>query len=301
MLRMDLSTLNDLQLLEIEMDLLWGAQAGPELVLAHVREGVRSRLGTHAPPEFARALAAEIDGAQPVVDSNTPPPQVERWRILLEDALGAAVRLAPGFGPSYVIHPDVTFRATTELVRSDANDLAALRTANPGKWGADEWHLLLDGHLGPWVMPGTARHGERIVSICHTSASNARAAEAGVWTHPEFRGHGHAAATTAEWAALLRPGGRVLFYTTSRTNRASQRVAARLDLYRVAEGAPTARTETSICEIQVGRGRQHQWRPPGSRRQPPVEAYSRAAWNASTSPQVDYRQSIGQKALNRCS
>ena len=145
-----------------------------------------------------------------MVNSNTPPPQLERWRILLEDALGAAVRVAPGSGPSYVIHPDVTFRASAELVRSDANDLTALRRANPGK-GADEWHRLLDAHLGPWVM---ATHGERILSICHTPASKARAAEAGVWTHPEFRGHGHAAATTAELAALLRPGGRVLFYST---------------------------------------------------------------------------------------
>jgi len=223
-------TLSDLQLLEIEMDLLWGAQGGPELVLSCAREGVRVRLCKHVPTELARALAAEIDDAQPVVDSNTPTPQLERWRILLEDALGAAVRLAPGSGPSYVIHPDVTSRASAELVRSDANDLAALRGANPGNWGADEWHRLLDGHLGPWVM---ARHGERILSICHTPASNARAAEAGVWTHPEFRGQGHAAATTAEWAALLRPGGRVLFYSTSRTNRASQRVAARLGLRRI--------------------------------------------------------------------
>ena len=110
--RQDMLTLNDLELLEIEMDLLWGAQAGPELVIACAREGVRVRLGKHVPPELGRALAAEIDGAQPSMDSNTPPPQLERWRILLEDALGAAVRLAPGSGPSYVIHPDVTFRAT---------------------------------------------------------------------------------------------------------------------------------------------------------------------------------------------
>src|SRR5436190_335406 len=60
----DMPMLDDLQLLELEMDLLWGAQAGPELVLACAREGVRARLGNHVPPELARALAAEIDGAQ---------------------------------------------------------------------------------------------------------------------------------------------------------------------------------------------------------------------------------------------
>src|SRR6266545_4690361 len=132
----DALTLDDLQLLGIEMDLLWGAQAGPELVLACAREGLRLRLGNHVPPELARALAAEIDGAQPVVDSSVPPPQLERWRMLLEDELGGAVRLAPGSGPSYVIHPSVSFRASADLVRSDANDLAALRRSNPGNWGA---------------------------------------------------------------------------------------------------------------------------------------------------------------------
>jgi hypothetical protein len=63
--------------------------------------------------------------------------------------------------------------------------------------------------------------------------SNSIAGEAGVWTHPDFRGQGHAAATTAEWAALMRPTDRLLFYSTSRTNRASQRVAAHLGLRRI--------------------------------------------------------------------
>lgn len=75
-----------------------------------------------------------------------------------------------------------------------------------------------------------ALHRERVISICHMPVSNAAAAEAGTWTHPEFRGRGHASATTAEWAALQRPSGRLLFYSTSFTNRSSQSVAARLNL-----------------------------------------------------------------------
>ena len=72
-----------------------------------------------------------------------------------------------------------------------------------------------------------------VVSICHTPVANARAAEAGTWTRAEFRGRGLAAACTAEWARLLRPSGRLLFYSTSRSNRSSQRVAARLRLRRL--------------------------------------------------------------------
>lgn len=78
-----------------------------------------------------------------------------------------------------------------------------------------------------------AMHGDQLMSICHTLVANVTAAEAGVRTHPDFRGQGHAAAVTAEWAALMRRTGKLLFYGTSRTNGSSQRVAARLGLRHV--------------------------------------------------------------------
>ena len=223
--------LSDVELLQLEMDLRWGSEAGPELVLACARDGVHARIGKQVPPEVARILAAEIENsASPGEDRAAPPPQLERSRVVLEDALGSAVRLALGSGPSYVIEPGVSFRPTAQLVRSDSGDKGPLRAANPGNWGADEWQDLLDGRLGPWVM---ATHRDQIISICHTPVANASAADAGVWTHPDFRGQGHAPATTAEWAALMRPTGRLLFYSTSRNNRASQSVAARLSLRRI--------------------------------------------------------------------
>jgi RimJ/RimL family protein N-acetyltransferase len=223
--------LSDLELLQVEMDLLWGSTAGPELVLARTRDGVRARIAERVPSEVARALGAEIDdNVSQSEDLAAPPPQLERCRVLLEDALGAAVRLTPGSGPSYLLEPRVSFRTTTELITSENDGRARLRGANPGNWGADEWQDLLDGGLGAWVM---AIHGERVISICHSPVANASAADAGVWTHPEFRGQGHAAAVAAAWAALMRASGRVLFYSTSRTNRSSQRVAARLGLRRI--------------------------------------------------------------------
>jgi hypothetical protein len=108
-----------------------------------------------------------------------PPKQLERWRVVLEEALDAAVRLAPGSGPSCLIEPGVSFRTNAELVTSDTYDPWPLRGANPGNWAAGEWQELLDGRLGPWVM---ARHGERVISICHTALLNDHAAEVGVWT-----------------------------------------------------------------------------------------------------------------------
>src|SRR5260370_15207549 len=115
--------LSELELLEIEMDLVWGSEAGPELVLACARDGVRARIGEQVPPEVARTVAAQIEeGASPIEDSGTPLPQLERSRVALEDALGAAVRLAPGSGPSYLIEPGVSFRATAGLIRCDRGD-----------------------------------------------------------------------------------------------------------------------------------------------------------------------------------
>jgi predicted GNAT family acetyltransferase len=71
----------------------------------------------------------------------------------------------------------------------------------------------------------------RMVSLCHCSRLTDQAAEAGVWTDPEHRGQGLAASVTAAWATLLAASGRRLFYSTSKDNRSSQQVAARLGLH----------------------------------------------------------------------
>ena len=222
---------SDLELLQIEIDTLWPSDArgrirGPDLVLACSSTGIAAALGTSVPDELAAALAMAVTESVPPGDLSTPPPILEVCRQALEARLGP-VALLPASGPSYVIPETVAFRSEVTLVRSDSTDVAPLRGANPGNWEVQEWEQLLDGRLGPWVM---ATHAGEVISICHTPRHTARAAEAGTWTRPDFRGRGHAAATTVAWAALLRPSGRHLFYSTSRSNISSQRVAARLAL-----------------------------------------------------------------------
>jgi GNAT superfamily N-acetyltransferase len=127
------------------------------------------------------------------------------------------------------------------MARSDAAPDAALRGLNPGNWAPDEWDDLLDGVLGPWAM---AVVDGRAASICHTPLPmTARAAECGVWTDPAYRGRGYAAAVTAAWADILQPSRRALFYSTDAGNRASQRVAARLQLRPLGWTWRLARTE----------------------------------------------------------
>lgn len=181
------------------------------------------------PDDLAAALIDAFDAAPG--EPGEPPPALERCRQLLS-AGGRAV-VATG-GPSYVFR-DARFASTARIVRcdevgADAALLAALRAANPGNWEPVEWVELLDGRLGPWTM-ALDGDGPLVASICHTPGPLApRAAECGVWTRPERRGLGHAAATAAAWAEVLRPSGRTLFYSTEADNRSSQRVAGRLGL-----------------------------------------------------------------------
>ena len=133
-----------------------------------------------------------------------------------------------GDGPSFLIEEGTRFSSPVRIERSDGAGRDALRRANPGNWQPVEWNELVDGSLGPWTM---ALEGERVVSICHTPGPlGPRGAECGVWTDAAFRGRGLAAAVTAEWAALLRPSGRHLFYGTDAENLSSQRVTQRLGL-----------------------------------------------------------------------
>ena len=109
--------LSDLELLEIEMDLLWGSKAGPELVLARTRNGVRARIAERVPSEVARALGAEIDdNVSQSEDLAAPPPQLERCRVVLEDGLGAA-------GPAHArVRAQLPARVPRELSDNDGTD-----------------------------------------------------------------------------------------------------------------------------------------------------------------------------------
>ncbi|RCV50850.1 GNAT family N-acetyltransferase, partial [Marinitenerispora sediminis] len=125
-------------------------------------------------------------------------------------------RLAlPGPAPLPVI-------ASTADGQSAAQDLV-----RPGNWQPGEWSELVNGRMGEWAM---AVHGREPVSICFTPASNASAAEAGIWTRPDFRGRHLAPAVVAAWARRERRDRAVLFYSTTADNHASQSVARALGL-----------------------------------------------------------------------
>jgi len=224
--------LTDLELLEIQAEMAMdgrGRLAGVcGVTIGATGDGQILFVGGDVPDPLAAALV-EAAGASPRAGvPDREPPALVACRAILEPVCAP---LALEAGPSYVFASPARAEMRIEIARSDTSRGERLRHLNPGNWEPDEWDELLSGALGPWAM---AVLDGRIVSICHTPRRmTERAAECGVWTHPDYRGRGYAAAVTATWAEVLRPSGRHLFYSTDAGNLSSQRVAARLGLRQI--------------------------------------------------------------------
>ena len=222
--------MSDADLLRIEMQTLWGEDAygrfnrPPHVVLlaaathgrAYVSEGLPQDL-TQQLQEFTRCVPATPEPSE-------PPPCLDRCR----EALGILGAVEQTSGPSYLIPEGTQYPHSATILRSDQHRPEPLRDLRPSRWWEpDEWDDLLQGRIGPWAIMLEDR---KIIAVCHTPRATGRGAEAGVWTHPDHRGRGHAAAVTASWASTPIREDRVLFYSTSAGNKSSRRVAERLAL-----------------------------------------------------------------------
>lgn len=223
-------------LVRAQVETLWGTDARGRLghpahhaVLAVPGGGAQLWAGGHIPDGLAARLAAVPlpDGAEP---GEEPPDAVLRCRELLERELGA-VELS--CVPSHLVPAGVRAAGAAapggeagQVVRYDDPGAGRLPLVRPEVWEPDEWRALLAGELGPWAL---AHHGGRVLALCFTPVASPYGAEAGVWTHPDARRRGWASAVTAAWASAF-PDDRPLFYSTTRDNRSSRHVAARLGL-----------------------------------------------------------------------
>jgi RimJ/RimL family protein N-acetyltransferase len=200
--------------------------AAPLLVIAVAKDGRTAAVGGAVPDDVAAVLVALVGPAPGPPDLSEPPVSLVRCDELLTKAFGPVRRSS---GPSYVIEgaPILDIAAPAVITRSDGRIIDALRSLVPREenWPADEWTALLDGAFGPWAIVTV---GDRVASVCHTPRLTDRGAEAGIWTDPDFRRLGYAAAATAAWASVMYDSGRHLFYSTWADNVASQGVAARV-------------------------------------------------------------------------
>jgi GNAT superfamily N-acetyltransferase len=223
---------SDLELLLIEIGLLWGVDARgryeelPKAVIAVSENGMAVVPAADVPDRLSDRLHAIVEDPPRTGRAGVRPPAADLCRTVLESAYGP---LEVAGGPSYYVEPPLAFGTDLTLLVSTTADVGRLSDARPDNWEPDEWRELLAGRLGPWAM---LTDDERVVTICHSPRESATGVEAGVWTEPDYRGQGHAAAATAAWANLMTDGRRRhLFYSTSEQNRSSQRVAERLGLH----------------------------------------------------------------------
>ena len=90
----------------------------------------------------------------------------------------------------------------------------------------DDWRI--DARTG--VPMAVLLSGGKAVAVCCSVRVTGHAHEAGVETHPAFRGHGHASAVVREWATIVRRLGCVPLYSTSWENKPSLALARKLGL-----------------------------------------------------------------------
>lgn len=96
----------------------------------------------------------------------------------------------------------------------------------PARWDDAEWRDLISGTRGPWAALTSAG---RVVSLAHCARLTDAAAEVGVQTEGDMRGHGLAGIVVGAWLEQVSGSGRRLFYSASEEDPASHRVATKLE------------------------------------------------------------------------
>lgn len=218
------------RLLTLEVDAIHGLvpDSGDPPVL---RDETMLAVWAWSPRARLLALGPGVEGASRV-DARTQtyqPGQLPATVACIAAALGDRAGPVEG-GPSWLFPARLAVDVPSPLpvlVSTAEGRSVARRLDRPDNWDPGEWAELIAGHLGEWAM---AVHGREPVSICHTPAANGIAAEAGIWTRPDFRGRGIATACVAAWSERERHTKDVLFYSTTAANHASQSVARALGL-----------------------------------------------------------------------
>jgi len=200
----------------------------PQGNIAHIRDDIADQTASsllaiaaeeppwHDPWVLPQGMGKFLDGL-----SNSPP-----------FATGpASIPLTVGPGLIYQLPKHLKYEHSATIVRGDSAEGAQMleRFASDGmppsmveagfKSIADLWE--------PWCV---AVEGGEVAAIAFAARLGTVGAEIGVYTFQGFRSRGFAAAVTASWSSLSSLGGHALFYSTSRANRSSQRVASRLGL-----------------------------------------------------------------------
>ncbi len=192
-----------------------GGAAAPRFFLGRTAEGYRWWFRHDVDEALAEELAS-LGRAQ------TPGVDLDEGGINAAPFVECLGRVEPvrkvWTGPAFHLPPD--------LAGSDRAVMITPANAAVLSPYLDEW----SGDVSPHIpMLGVLVEG-LAVSVCCSVRVTRQAHEAGVETHPDFRGRGHATDATREWGRVVRELGAIPLYSTSWANHASRALARKLGL-----------------------------------------------------------------------
>ena len=195
-----------------------GGAPAPRLFVGTTASGRQSWFRGDVPADVSDSLREVVAAAGPGVAGDDIGWAAPLERILAAHAPVESVWSGPAyrFPEPFVDVPEATDRAVA--IHDDNAELL-------GPW-LGEWLLDVPEYQ---PMYAVVRDGAA-VSLCSSVRTTPRADEAGVETHPDFRGQGLAPIAVAAWAGAVRALGREPLYSTAWTNHASRAVAAKLGL-----------------------------------------------------------------------
>ena len=201
---------------------------GPRVFFAGCALGNIARVRRDVEDQIARSIFA--------IAAQEPP-----WRDpdVIPKCLGKIVEVFSCGQPVKTVTPALIYRLPNGLkyehpaviVRGDSVEggkmIARLADRGLPQYMLDAGFKGVGDFWEPWCV---ALEGDEIASIAFAARLGELGAGTGVYTFPKFRARGFAAAVTASWSSIPSLDSRALFYSLQKSNRSSQRVAARLGL-----------------------------------------------------------------------
>jgi hypothetical protein len=198
---------------------------GPRLFLGRSASSRVVRIRHDVPDDTAAAIEELVASEPPLDDPTSDMVHLDSYLELLGRQTPVE-EFEPGL--SYCVPEDFVYVHDVSLLRSGtpAGDRLLAVIADEGMPS----DLVALGFAELWEPWCVAIHDGIVASVVETVRDAPAGVEAGVVTIPACRRHGYAAAATAGWASHPAVLDRTRFYSTHRTNIASQGVAARIGL-----------------------------------------------------------------------
>jgi hypothetical protein len=235
------STADDLRLLQVDIDTMFVMSAsgrierendpdrssGPRVFFVGCPFGNLSRVRYDVDDAIAMRILEAAAAEPPWRDPDAMPACAEKIVELLSEGKPAAVSTAL----IYQLPNGMRYEHPAAIVRGDSDEgrqiLARLADRGMPDYMQTAGFKGVGDFWEPWCV---ALDGTEIASMAFAARLGVSGAELGVYTFPNYRGRGLAAAVTADWSSMPSFNQHALFYSTSKSNRSSQRVTARLGL-----------------------------------------------------------------------